>query len=225
MSERMSRREMRKAGLLKPRQEAESEDRSPHEDVTTPDVPIGSADNPLPEAPAAEHDGGPETAAFTPQQSAEATMLGGDLASPATPDSAPESGDDEPQAAPERTSVFDRFAQDSDQPESDRPSPVLARDDEFASALDEDAAVEESDFADALRAKLKAKPPTDEDDDTAESIDDEFVEPSRWKTIVLFLLLIIVGFGVGILLGSLIFSGGDSAAAASAAIHHYPGAL
>lgn len=98
-------------------------------------------------------------------------------------------------------------------------------------AGDEDEADEdetEQDFAGALRAELKSRPPVDSTTSarSAEAVEEEEAPTSRWKTIVLFLLLIVVGFGVGILLGSLIFSGGGSSASALAtSLTFYPGVL
>ena len=274
MSQRMSRREMRKAGLLKPRPAAESQDPAVDEpdfdDVgtqqmsalehdetagspavpatpSTPDEALAEADKPeaephdissvaTPDEASADSD--PETA--VPDSEAE---LGDSVEveppSPVGAESAEEGQADESpvsQASPERTSVFDRFASNDDaSPASDSAdtdeavaTPAVKPEDADGPSFESD---DDDDFAGALRAKLKSTPPAETADDSEVDDRDYAESPSRWKTAVLFLLLIIVGFGVGILLGSLIFSNGSAEAAAHSTIltthlsHYYPGAL
>ena len=142
---------------------------------------------------------------------------------------------------PERTSVFDRFsaaesrsadgAEEDDAPASPfAPVATEQADGDSTSALtgdDVSAEHQDEDFAGALRAKLKDKPPVQEAETSpVVQVEDEEEEvpTSKWKTILLFLILIVVGFGVGILLGSLLFSGGGSSALALTS-YYYPGAL
>jgi len=224
---------MRRAGLLKPRTAAESEELSETTDIGTqemsavsPAAPEGSSEthdvsaDERGDVSAEERDDLDVTPAPSDTDStAGLAGEGDDVSDDSTPSEATDT--------PERTSVFDRFsAADGDDPvpADDEPvDPVIPA----PAVKPEDVEGEDEkndDYAGALRARLKAAPPADEQSDVVDS--DDIDSPSRWKTLVLFLLLIIVGFGVGILIGSVIFSGGSQSAAADAlTMYNNPGAL
>lgn len=135
-------------------------------------------------------------------------MTAADVAEPA--DEAP-ADDEVPSDPPARTSVFDRF------------SPQAAQDTP-AAEVDEDEDVEDDpDYREDLRAKLAAdrdSQPSPEEAvtetvDVAEADDDEESGGSSIKTILFFALLIVVGFGLGILIGLAIFGGNDSTSASA----------
>lgn len=151
--------------------------------------------------------------------------------------------DGKPADKDHRDSDSDSADADSDDPATSEKTDASAKSDSGSSrfvaepvipaAGDEDEADEdetEHDFAGALRAELKSRPPVETESSarSADAAEEEEAPASRWKTIVLFLLLIVVGFGVGILLGSLIFSGGGASASAlavPASLTFYPGVL
>lgn len=255
MSQRMSRREMRKAGLLKPRPAADlepsAEDPDPEDEGTQKMSAVPGEENAG--SPASSHDEALEedkVASYSDDaEDPDGEAVLGETVeveppAPVGAESAEDGqADDSPvsQAAPERTSVFDRFANgdENDAPSDDGPDssgneafakPVVKPEDTDG----DDLASDDEDFAGALRAKLKSTPPgeSSRDESTPDVADSDYPEaPSRWKTAVLFLLLIIVGFGVGILLGSLIFTSGAAEAGTqpvsltSHLSHYYPGAL
>lgn len=243
MSERMSRREMRKAGLLKAKREAEERERAtlanePDTAEASDNAPAGPAratidrpdDEPTYEEAQSSRPGTDRAAAIgdTAETEAPAPVGAESPASVQTEDDSPSQG------SPERTSVFDRFSTSNEtesravvgveQPTEsvEQPTERTERAELAEPAVTQDDEGSDEDYAGALRARLKSQPPV-QDGLADEDVDEP--EPSRWKTILLFLILIIVGFGVGIFLGSLIFAGGDSASAPHLTDYIYPGAL
>lgn len=236
MSERMSRREMRKAGLLKAKREAEERERAtlanePDTAEASDNAPAGPAratidrpdDEPTNEEAQSSRPGADREAELGETAETEAPApVGAESPAPGQPDDGSPS-----QASPERTSVFDRFSTSNDTESRavvgvEQPIESAERAELAEPAVPQDGEAGDEDYAGALRARLKSKPPVQDglvDDDVDEP------EPSRWKTILLFLILIIVGFGVGIFLGSLVFAGGDSASVPHLTDYLYPGAL
>ncbi|WP_182354011.1 hypothetical protein [Flaviflexus huanghaiensis] len=229
---RMSRREMRKAGLLKPKPGDEDQDAVPADEPEPSEAPDHGTSGPVPtpmDDPerADEHSEEPHTGLSEDGETdlGETAMIEPQATSH---DAEEEQSEPSPQsqASPERTSVFDRFST-SDRTDDSRTVPRV--EDESTEPADVVAPLppletddSDEDYAGALRARLKSEPPAL--DDSTDEEDDE-PEPSRWKTILLFLILIVVGFGVGIFLGSLIFAGGEAGSAPYTTEYFYPGAL
>lgn len=263
MSERMSRREMRRAGLLKPRPAADDPPTDESASAGTPDTasdtaPAAHATIEPPRDPASGPSYEGEEGSEAPVQTAsygrddaddgEAELgetveteppapVGAETPEEGQAEGSPQSQAESEENPPGRTSVFDRFSSSSEPAAEKSPadsggatdptSSAQTPDESFARAVHDELSSDEDDedYAGALRAKLKSKPPAEDRADEPAPDADVSEEPSRWKTIALFLLLIVVGFGVGILLGSLIFTGGDSSSAPALADYFYPGAL
>ncbi|GEM_PF-6863181 len=254
MSERLTRRQMRELGLLKPKQAPERRD-----------IPDDEA-NPAPVAPdAAEDDRTVATpdSAVSAEDGHESTQALDAVPEAAEPVAEESAEQEEPTTAPSRTSVFDRFEPSSPaekrsagaalgagvvppahlaDSEAEGPEEVEDYSEWLRSRMNADsadeaevvapsaesastaggrrarrAAAEKPEAAPLASPAVDADPGVDEEpvveDHVIDDHDDDEIEPDRpgaLRTFLGFVILILLGLGIGILVGQLIFGGGDS---------------
>lgn len=260
MSKRMSRREMRAAGLLKPKPAPELPEDSeirPHSegdhvrpeerDTREPEGGVPPLEAPSAPSPASA----PEPAAAEPATTDEAQpdQPVEETAAWPAPERETEGAEQPDEAEPIREpDKLDEIAEDRDgvwanvnaggagvtldapaeeAPSAKAPSAPSAEGEEFErpSVFDRFAPAEEDaekeggesdeDLAASLRQRLRDEPPVEEGGYATEQIEVTKQRSGRQsasivKTVLQFLVLIIVGFGLGILLGTFLWGGNNS---------------
>lgn len=184
------------------------------EDEPVADQPAGavedSADTPAPSATSDEPEAMSAVAADHDGPWANVNAAGSGVTLDATGDEQSQAPSAQAPSAPsaeaedlERPSVFDRFTSDEETDPSNR----------------EELATEEGDedFAASLRQRLRDEPPVEDGGYATEQIDvaaqptESSSASSIVKNVLLFLILIVVGFGLGILIGTYLWGSNSEA--------------